>query len=122
MPQEGDQPPPHNPDGAQTPLGSHEAHLRQLRQLHDKLEEEQQRLQQLRQALEGEAAGKALDGGARTKARDVLRHIEEDADAAELLVLNRASQSLAVSSLLLHTMPKPSTTEGRCIHSKLGGF
>jgi hypothetical protein len=121
MPQEGDQPPPHNPDGAQTPLGSHEAHLKQLQQLHDKLGEEQQRLQQLQQALEGEAAGKALDGGAQAKARDVLCHIEEDTDAVEPPVLNRASHSLAAASLLLYTTPEPSTTEGRCIHSELRG-
>jgi hypothetical protein len=38
------------------------AHLEQLRELHNKLREEQQQLQQLRQALEREAAGKALDG------------------------------------------------------------
>jgi hypothetical protein len=30
MPREGDQPPPCNLDGAQTPLGSHKAHLEQL--------------------------------------------------------------------------------------------
>jgi hypothetical protein len=42
MPQEGDQPPPHNPDGAQTPPGSHEDHLELLWQLHDNLKEEQQ--------------------------------------------------------------------------------
>jgi hypothetical protein len=47
------------------------AHLEQLRELHNKLGEVQQCLQQLRQALEREAASKALDGGARAKARDV---------------------------------------------------
>jgi hypothetical protein len=52
MPREGDQPPPCNPDGAQTPPGSHEAHLEQLRELHNKLGEEQQCLQRLRQALD----------------------------------------------------------------------
>ena len=41
------------------------AHLEQLRELHDKLEEEQQWLQLLRQALEREAVGKILGGGAR---------------------------------------------------------
>jgi hypothetical protein len=122
MLQEGDQPPSHNPDRTQTPLGSHEAHLEQLRELHGKLGEEQQRLQQLRQTLEGEAAGKALDGGVRAKARDVPRRIEEDAAAVEPLVLNRASQSLAAAALLLRTMPEPSTTEGRRIHGELRGL
>jgi hypothetical protein len=59
------------PGGAQTPPGSHMAHLKQLRELHDRLGEEQQWLQQLRQALERESAEKTLDGGARAKARDV---------------------------------------------------
>jgi hypothetical protein len=122
MPQEGDQPPPHNPDGAQTPPGSHEDHLEQLRELHNMLREERQRLQQLRQALEGEAAGKALDGDARAMTRDVLRRIEEDADAAEAPILNRASQSLAAAVLLLRTMPELSTTEGRHIHDELRGL
>ena len=76
-------------------------------------------LLQLRQALEGEAAGKTLDGGARAKARDVLRHSEEDADVAEPPILNRASQSLAAAALLLCTLPEPSTTEGRRIHGEL---
>jgi hypothetical protein len=49
MPREGDQLPPHvqEPSGAQTPPGSHMAQLEQLRELHNKLKEEQQRLQQL---------------------------------------------------------------------------
>jgi hypothetical protein len=80
---EGDQPPPCNPDEAQTPPRSHEAHLEQLRELHNKLEEEQQRLQHQRQALEGDATGKALDARARAKAHDVLRRIEEDTDATK---------------------------------------
>jgi hypothetical protein len=76
MPHEGDQPPPHvqeavEPGGAQTPPGSHLAHLEQLQELHDKLEEEQQRLQHLQQALERESAGKTLDEGTRVKARDI---------------------------------------------------
>jgi hypothetical protein len=122
MPREDDQPPPHNPDGAQTPPGSHVAHLEQLRELHNKLGEEQQCLQQLLQALEGEAAGKALDGGTRAKARDVQCCIKEDVDAAEPSILNRASQCLAVAPFLLRTMPEPSTIEGRCIHDELWGL
>jgi hypothetical protein len=56
MPREGDQLPPHvqEPSGAQTPPGSHVAQLEKLRELHNKLKEEQQWLQQLQQALERE--------------------------------------------------------------------
>jgi hypothetical protein len=66
--------------------------------------------------------GKALDGGAWAKARDVLRRIEEDADTAEPPAHNRASRSLAAAALLLRTMPEPSTTEGRHIHGELRGL
>ena len=67
------------------------AHLEKLRELHDKLGEEQQRLQQLQQALEREAVGKILDGGTYAKARDVEHRIMEDAEAAAPPDLNRAS-------------------------------
>jgi hypothetical protein len=110
------------PGQAQTPPWSREAHLEQLRGLHSKLGEERQHLQQLRQALEGEVAGTALNGGARAKARDVLHRIEEDTDATKPPALNRASQSLEAAALLLCTMLEPSTTEGRRVHSKLGGL
>jgi hypothetical protein len=127
MPREGDRPPPRvqevvEPSGAQTPPGSHVAHLEQLRELHNKLREEQQRLQQLRQALEREATSKALDGGAQAKAREIQGRIEEDANVVTPLVLNRASQSLVAAALLLYTMPEPSTTEGRCTMANFRGF
>lgn len=123
MPHEGDQPPPHVQEavelgGAQTPPGSHLAHLEQLQELHNKLGGEQKPLQQLRQALEWEATGRTLNGVARAKARDVQRHIMEEADVATTPVFNRASQSLAAVALLLHTMLEPSTTDGRRVHVK----
>jgi hypothetical protein len=65
---------------------------------------------------------KALNGGARAKARDVQHRIEEDVDATASPVLNRASQSLAAAALLLRTMPKASTTDGRCIHGEHRGL
>jgi hypothetical protein len=68
---------------------------------------------------EREATGKALDGGEGAKAHDIQHHIEEDIDAAEHPILNRASQSLTAAALLLRTMVEPSTTEGRRIHDKL---
>lgn len=45
MPREGDQPLSLEPDRVQTPPESHMAHLEQLRELHDKIGEEHQRLQ-----------------------------------------------------------------------------
>jgi hypothetical protein len=67
------------------------AHLEKLYELHAKLREEQQRMQQLRQVLDREAAGKALDEGARAKACDVHCHIMEDAKAKAPLAFHRAS-------------------------------
>ena len=43
----------------------------------------------------------------------------EDADADAPPALNRASQSLSATTILLCTMPEPSTIKGRCIHDKL---
>jgi hypothetical protein len=47
MLREGDQPLPHKADEVKTPPGTRVAHLEQLRELHDKIKEEQQWLQQL---------------------------------------------------------------------------
>jgi hypothetical protein len=69
--------------------------------------------------LEKEATGKNLDGGARVKARDVQRRIMEDVDANAPSTLNRPTQSLSATTILLCTMPEPSTIEGRRIHGEL---
>jgi hypothetical protein len=98
------------------------AHLKQLHELHAKLGEEQQRLQQLRQVLEREAAGKALDEGARAKARDIHHRIMEDVEAEAPLSFHRASQNLSATTILLCTMPEPSTTKGRRIHGEIRGL
>jgi hypothetical protein len=77
-----------------------------------KLDEEMGRLMQLRQNLEQEWAGRALAGGARHRARDVQRRIIDDARAG-------LPQNLAAATMLLRTMPEPSTTEGRRIQGEL---
>jgi hypothetical protein len=107
---------------AQTPLGSHMAHLEQPCELHAKLGEEHQWLQRLRQVLEREAASKVLDEGACAKARDVHRHIMEDVVADAPLAFHRASQNLTTIVILLRTMRKPSTTERHRIHGKIRGL
>jgi hypothetical protein len=88
-------------------MGSHIAHLEQLCELHAKLGEEQERLQQLRHVLEQEAAGRAPDGGARAKSRDVHHRIMEDVRAEPLPPFHRASQILVAATILLRTMPNP---------------
>jgi hypothetical protein len=97
-------------------------HLEQLRELHAKLGEDQQRLQQLQQVLEREAAGKVLDEGARAKARDVHHRIMEDAEAKAPPAFHRASQNLTAAAILLRTMSEPYTTEGHRIHGEIWGL
>jgi hypothetical protein len=96
--------------------------LEQLREMQTKLDEETERLMQLRQNLEQEWAGRALAEGARHRARDVQRRIIDDARAVVPPTFNRASQTLAAAAMLLRTMPEPSTTEGRCVQGELKGI
>jgi hypothetical protein len=74
---------------------------------------------QLWQNIEQEWEGRALAGGARHRARDVQRHIIDDARAGLPPAFSGAGQNLAAAAMLLRTMPEPSTTEGRRIQGKL---
>jgi hypothetical protein len=74
---------------------------------------------QLRQNIEQEWAGRALAGRARHWARDVQRHIIDDARTGLPPAFSGAGQNLAAATMLLRTMPEPSTTEGRRIQGEL---
>jgi hypothetical protein len=63
------------------PTRGQDTQLEQFREMQAKLDEEAGRLVQLRQNIEQEWAGRALAGGARHRARDVQRHIVDDARA-----------------------------------------
>jgi hypothetical protein len=63
------------------PAGGQDTQLEQLREMQAKLDEEAERLMQLRQNIKQEWAGRALAGGARHRARDVQRRIIDDARA-----------------------------------------
>jgi hypothetical protein len=84
-----------------------------------KLDEEAGRPVQLRQNIEQEWAGRALAGKARHRARDVRRRIIGDARAGLPPTFSGASQNLAATTMLLRTVPEPSTTEGRRIQGEL---
>jgi hypothetical protein len=84
-----------------------------------KLDEEAGQLVQLRQNIEQEWAGRALAGEAHHRARDVQRHIVEDARARLPLASSGVGQNLAAAAMLLRAMPEPSTTEGRRIQGEL---
>jgi hypothetical protein len=104
---------------ARVPAGGQGTQLEQLREMQAKLNKETRRLVQLRQNLEQEWAGRALAGGARHRARDVQRHIIDDARARLPPAFNGAGQNLATAAMLLRTMLEPFTTEGRRIHGEL---
>jgi hypothetical protein len=84
-----------------------------------KVDEEAGRLVQLRQNIEQEWAGRTLVGGARHRARDVQRRIVDNARAALPPTISGSGQDLAAATMLLRTMPEPSTTEGRRIKGEL---
>jgi hypothetical protein len=104
------------------PAGGQDTQLEQLREVQAKLDEEAGRLVQLRQNIEQEWAGQALTGGACHRARDVQRHIVDNARVGLPSAFSGAGQNLAAAAMLLRTMPEPSTTEGRPIQGELKGL
>jgi hypothetical protein len=84
-----------------------------------KVDEEAERLVQLRQNIEQEWASRTLAGGARHRARDVQRRIVDNVRAALPPAISGSGQDLAAVAMLLRTMLEPSTTEGRHIQGKL---
>jgi hypothetical protein len=104
------------------PTGGQDTQLENLREVQAKLDEEAARLVQLRQNIEQEWAGQALVGGARQMARDVQRHIVDNARAGLPLAFSGAGQNLAAAVMLLRMMPEPSTTEGQRIQGELKGL
>jgi hypothetical protein len=101
------------------PAGSQDTQLEQIREMQAKLDEEAGQLVQLRQNIEQERAGRALDGEARHQAQDVQRRIADDARARLPPASSGVSQNMAAAAILLRAMPEPSTTEGRRIQGEL---
>jgi hypothetical protein len=101
------------------PAGGQDTQLEQIREMQAKLNEEAGQLVQLRQNIKQEWAGRALAGEARHRARDVQRHIVDDARARLPPASSGVSQNLAAAAVLLRAMLEPSTTEGRRIQGEL---
>jgi hypothetical protein len=97
------------------PAGGQDTQLEQIREMQAKLDEEVGQVVQLRQNIEQEWADRALAGEARHQARDVQRHIADDAKARLPRASSGVSQNLAAAAMLLRAMPEPSATEGRRI-------
>jgi hypothetical protein len=104
------------------PTGGQDTQLEQFREMQAKLDEEAGRLVQLRQNIEQEWAGRALAEEARHRARDVQRHIVDNARAGLPPAFSGVGQNLAAAAMLLRAMPEPSTTEGRRIQGELKGL
>jgi hypothetical protein len=83
------------------PAGGQDTQLEQLRKMQAKLDEEAGRLVQLQQKIEQEWAGQALARGARHRARDVQRHIVDNARAGLPPAFSGAGQNLAAVAMLL---------------------
>jgi hypothetical protein len=101
------------------PARGQDTQLEQLREMQAKLDEETGRLVQLQQNIEHEWTGQALAGGAHHRAWDVQRRIIDDARAGLPPAFSGAGQNLDAATMLLRTMPEPSTTEGRRIQGEL---
>jgi hypothetical protein len=101
------------------PAGGQDTQLEQIREMQAKLDEEAGQLVQLRQNIEQEWAGRALAGEACHRARDVQRHITNEARARLPPASSGVGQNLAAAAMLLRAMPEPSTTEGRRIQGEL---
>jgi hypothetical protein len=86
--------------------------LEQIRELQDRLDEEQENLHLLQQTLERERAAHAHGGRARERARDVNRLIDEDR-VVDPSVFARASQNVIAATMLLRNMPEPSNPDAR---------
>jgi hypothetical protein len=101
------------------PVGGQDTQLEQIREMQAKLDEEAGQLVQLRQNIEQEWAGRALDREARHQAQDVQRRIADAARARLPPASSGVGQNLAAAAILLRAMPEPSTTEGRRIQGEL---
>ena len=71
------------------------------------------------ETLEQEQRGHDDGRAARQRARDVNRRINNDEGGEQPPIFNRDSQNVAAAAMLLQTMPKPSTSEGRRVHGEL---
>jgi hypothetical protein len=101
------------------PTGGQDTQLEQIREMQAKLDEEAGQLVRLQQNIEQEWVGRALAGEARQQARDVQRHIADDARAGLPPASSGVGQNLAAAAILLRAMSEPSTTEGRRIQGEL---
>jgi hypothetical protein len=95
--------------------------LKQIDELQDRLDEEQENMCLLQRTLEQERVARAHGGGARERARDVNHRIAEDR-VVDPPVFGRASQNVVAAAMLLHNMPKPSNPDARRARDEIRGL
>jgi hypothetical protein len=101
------------------PAGGQDIQLEQIREMQARVDGEAGRLEQLRQSIEQEWAGRTLAGEACHQPQDIRRRIVDNARAALPPTVSGSGQDLATAAMLLQAMPEPSTTEGWRIHGEL---
>ena len=98
------------------------AQLAQLRELKAKLDEDQERLNQLKRALKQDPAHPHGRGGW-GHPRDVYRKIVEDREPEQLISrFPRVGQNIIAATMLLRNMPKPSNSQARRIRDEVRGL
>jgi hypothetical protein len=126
MPENGD---PHRPTPrvdilrelavVPVPAGAQDTQLEQIHEMQARLDKGAGTLVQPRLNLEQEWVGRAPAGEARHLTQDVQHRIADDTRPRLPPVSSGVGQNLAVATILLRAMLKPSTTEGRRIQGEL---
>jgi hypothetical protein len=101
------------------PAGGQDSQLEQIREMQARLDEGVGTLEPFRQDIGQEWAGQPSAGEARHPPQGIQHRITDDVRARLPPASSGVDQNLAAAAILLHAMPKPSTTEGRRIQGEL---
>jgi hypothetical protein len=101
------------------PAGGQDAQLEQIREVQARLDEGAGTLEPFRRNIGQEWADQAPAGEARHLPQGIQHRIADDVRARPPPASSGVGQNLAAAAILLHTMPEPSSTEGRRIQGKL---
>jgi hypothetical protein len=101
------------------PAGGQDAQLEQIREMQARLDEGAGTLEPFRRNIGQEWVDQAPAGEARHLPPGIQHRIADDVRARPPPASSGVGQNLAAAAILLHAMPEPSTTEGRCIQGEL---
>jgi hypothetical protein len=97
------------------PAGGQDSQLEQIREMQARLDEGARTLEPLRRDIGQEWVGQVPAREARHLPQGIQHRIADDVRARPPPASSGVGQNLAAAAILLHAMPKPSTTEGRRI-------